>query len=177
MMENTIKKFLEFNGKAIYFLSVDGIYYIAVRSVCDALEVDYLNEYKKIQRHPILSRRVAKMAMHDTQNRLQNMVALPEKYVYGWLFTINTASGAFQTYQDKCYEILYNYFHGAITKRHSYLLEKQETQRQIIETALRLKNNPDFILLENLKAKEMRSGKILKELDLEFVTAQLSLKF
>ena len=38
-MEKSIRKFLEFNGKTIYFLSKDGDYWVAIKPICDALKL------------------------------------------------------------------------------------------------------------------------------------------
>lgn len=50
-------------------------------------------------------------------NRVRKMVCFPEFYVYGWILGIQSKSKDLQKYQWKCYEILYNRLHGAITER------------------------------------------------------------
>ncbi len=42
----THQKFLEFNGKNIIFLNVDGTYWIALKPICEALGVDYVRCFK-----------------------------------------------------------------------------------------------------------------------------------
>lgn len=37
---NKHEKFLKFNGKNIVFLSIDGTYWIAIKPICDALNID-----------------------------------------------------------------------------------------------------------------------------------------
>jgi len=174
-METKIKRFLEFNGKAILFLNNEGQYWIAIRPICDALGIEYINEFKKIKRHRILGSTVAKMAMVGADFKLRSMVVLPEKYIYGWLFSVDSDIAAFQDYQLKCYNLLYEYFHGAIAARHFQLTEKSEIEKQINILKDKLNENSDYLMLQELSAKEMRIGKTLKQLDADLVNMQLKL--
>jgi hypothetical protein len=176
-METKIKKFLEFNGKVIYFVAVDGIYWIAIRPICEALNIQFSRILKNIKEDEILKDVWSKQTMRDTKNRLQNMVALPEKYIYGWLFSIRSGSDAFQEYKRKCYDILFEYFHGSITGRLEVLIEKSDALTKIDELVNELHSDPRFIQLNNERAKVMRLGKQLKALDEDFITGQLSLNF
>jgi len=161
-MEKSIIKFLEFNGKAILFLSIDGEYWVALKPICDALNIEWTRQFKNLKEHNILGDALANQPMRDTKNRVQMMSALPEKYIYGWLFSINSDNDALQEYQKKCYDILYGYFHGSIAARHLQLTIKAETQNEILNIEERLKNNDDYLKLMELKAKEMRIGKTYK---------------
>lgn len=174
-MEKSILKFLEFNGKAIYFLNVDGQYWIAVKPICEALRVNFDRQYKNLKNHKILGDVYANQPMRDTQNRVQNMVALPEKYIYGWLFSIQSASDALLKYQKLCYELLYNHFHGPITQRKDILIENAQLEQEMIDAVKALEENPDFIKYFSAKSAIMRNGKALKQLDREVMSAQLDL--
>lgn len=43
------EKFLEFNDKKIIFLSVDGTYWIALKPICEALNVDWNRSYQNVK--------------------------------------------------------------------------------------------------------------------------------
>jgi hypothetical protein len=174
-METKVRRFLEFNGKAILFLNYEGKYWIAIRPICEALGVNYNRIYQNLINDPILKDVFAKQQMHDTKNRLQSMVALPEKYIYGWLFSIRSGSDALQNYKLKCYDILYEYFHGAIAERHFHLTEKSAIENQIAELKEKLNENSDYLLLQELTAREMRISKTLKQLDADLLNRQLKL--
>lgn len=176
-MEARIKKFIEFNGQILHFVAIDGTYWIAIKPICDALEIEYTRAFKTIKSDPILSDVLAKQPMRDTKNRLQEMVALPEKYVYGWLFSIRSGSDALLIYKRKCYDVLYEYFHGSITKRHQALLNKSEALARLEDLENSLMSNPEFKEYSNTKAQIMRIGKELKELDDNLVNGQLRLNF
>jgi len=174
---NHIKKFLEFNGKVIYFIAVDGNYWIAIRPICESLNIQFTRTLKNIKSDEILRDVWSKQTMRDTKNRLQSMVALPEKYIYGWLFSIRSGSDAFQNYKRKCYDLLYEYFHGSITQRHQTLLEKSDALSEMEQLEAELSADPKFKKWNDARAKVMRYGKRLKELDDDFIQGQLSLDF
>ena len=41
IMNKQVVKFLEFKGKNIVYLSVDGTYWIAIKPVCEAISINY----------------------------------------------------------------------------------------------------------------------------------------
>lgn len=114
-MQKKIEKFLEFNGKRISILLADGSWWVAIRPICEVLNVDYHAQYKNLKEDEILCRVLSKQTTHDTTKRLQEMICLPEKYVYGWLFSLRSDSIELKSYKMKCYDVLYNHFHGALT--------------------------------------------------------------
>ncbi|MBA7556901.1 hypothetical protein ES705_49624 [subsurface metagenome] len=91
-MNTKIKKFLEFNGKAILFLSIDGQYWVALKPICEALNLDWTYQLKVLKSHKILGQLWYLHTIVGADNRLRNMVSLPEKYIYGWLFGISSGS-------------------------------------------------------------------------------------
>jgi hypothetical protein len=103
------------------------------------------------------------------------MVALPEKYVYGWLFSVQSGSDAFQNYKKECYEVLYEYFHGSIGVRSTTLIQKAQDELELAKIEAELKALPDFRRFEELKGSIARSGKVLKQLDRKFVDSQLTI--
>jgi prophage antirepressor-like protein len=46
--------YIEFNDKKIHFIKKKGAYWIIVKSVCEALNVDYERQRKRINDDPIL---------------------------------------------------------------------------------------------------------------------------
>lgn len=56
-------KFLEFNGKAVYFLAKGGSYWIAIKPICESLGVDYNRQFQNLKADKILSQLFAKQQM------------------------------------------------------------------------------------------------------------------
>jgi hypothetical protein len=174
-MKNSVRKFLEFNGKVIFFVAVDGTYWIAIKPICEALGIEYTRTFKNIKSDTILRDVLAKQPMRDTKNRLQEMVSLPEKYIYGWLFSIRSGSDAFQDYKRKCYDVLYEYFHGSITRRHQALMKKTDALAKLEEIEESLVTYPEFREWNETRARIMRIGKELKNIDEQMINGQLKL--
>jgi len=174
-MNKETSKFLHFNGKLIFFQSINGELWIAIKPICEALHINYIAQFKRIKLDPILGELLSNQTMVDAKNAFRNMVALPEFYLYGWLFQIQSGSDALQKYKWECYKILYEHFHGAIRQREAILLEKSLDQYKIDKLEEKLEENPDYIELCELRNKQMRKGRQLKEMDKALIEKQLTL--
>lgn len=174
-MKNSIKKFLQFNGKNIYFLAIDGQYWIAVKPVCEALGVDYIQQFKNLKEHQILKQLLCEHTMVGADNRLRKMISLPEKFFYGWLFGIQSSSPDLINYQFKCHEILFDHFHGSITERQSVLKEKSKLLIEIEKLQDKIKDNDDIKKLNKLKAELKDKSRSLTKMDVKIVSSQLDL--
>lgn len=174
-MEQSVKKFLEFNGKAIFFLAKSGQYWIAVKPICEALGIDYNRQFQNLKKHPAFSQLFAKQQMTGSDGKLYKMIALQEKHIYGWLFNVRSDSADLIKYQLECCNILYDYFHGSITSRETLIKEK--TKEQIEEERLEalLANNPDYNRLLQIKRKVKTINTQLRELDTVIQKDQLEL--
>lgn len=174
-MENKFEKFLEFNGKTLLFLTKDGKYWIAIKPVCEALNVDYIRQFKNIKEDKILGAALSNQTMQAEDDQPRNWASLPEKFFYGWLFSIKSDSSELEEYKWKCYEILYDYFKGSITKRMEVLKEKTLANIEIkkLEEAL-LESKEYKDLQEYQKIHKEANSKLLK-LDKEIITQQLTL--
>ena len=174
-MKQSFEKFLEFNGKTLVFLAVDGTYWIAVKPVCEALGIVFDRQLRTLKQDPILVPAWALQPMQVPGDQLRKMVALPEKFIYGWIFSIRSVSNELLEYKRACYNILYEYFHGTITRRKKLFEEKAriQTERNHLEADLRKQDN--FIKLEDLRAREARIGKELKEMDTSELHEQLDM--
>lgn len=145
-MKTQIKKFLEFNGKSIHFLAVDGQYWIALKPICEALNVNWNRQFQNLKEDKLLCQQFAEQQMVAADGKLREMTSLPEFFIYGWIFSIQSDSEELQAYKWECYRILYEHFHGAITGRKELLSEKSRIQLEIdgcmntldAEVALRL---------------------------------------
>jgi len=130
-MKNATKKFLEFNGKSIHFLAIDGQYWIAIKPICEALNVDFEAQRKNLKEDKILSQLPSEQTMVAADGKMRKMLCLPEFFIYGWIFSIQSESEELAAYKWECYRILYEHFHGAITGRKELLSEKARLQLEI----------------------------------------------
>jgi hypothetical protein len=146
-MKAEIKKFLEFNGKTIYFVAADGQYWIALKPICEALNVDFEGQRKNLKEDKILAQLPSEQTVVAADGKLRKMLCLPEFFIYGYIFSIQSNSEELQSYKLECYRVLYEHFHGSITGRKELLSQKARVQSDVDkcmntldpEVALRLK--------------------------------------
>ena len=123
-MKKEIRKFLSFNGKAIYFLATDDEYWIAIKPICTALEVDYIRQFKDLEEYPILAPALSKQTMQGPDKQHRNYICPLEYFIYGWISQFQSQSPELQKYKWECYRILYEHFHCSITRRIELLNQK-----------------------------------------------------
>ena len=169
------EKFLQFNGKTIYFQSYDGQFWIAIKPICEVLNVSYNPQVLALKNDVFFKDAYTLQYMHDSSNRLQKMICLPEKYIYGWLFSINSSSEEFLEYKKECYDILYNYFHGTITGRKELLKKKVEIDIELTKAENELIENPAYIKIQELKKKQSEVNKGLKNNDQKVIQETITL--
>lgn len=174
-MKQSIEKFLEFNGKTLVFISIEGIYYVAIRPVCEAINVEYTRVFKNIKRDPILGPALAIQPMQVPGDQVRNMTCLPEHFIYGWLFSIKSESKELFEFKKECYLVLYEYFHGTITRRKKLFGEKASNQSIINKLESKFRIDPEYVKMEELKARNARIGKELKEMDTSEYHEQLDM--
>ena len=169
------QNFLSFNEKTIYFKEVGNEYWIAIKPICDALNVDYIRAYKNISEDKNLSQLLSEQTMVGADNKNRKMICLPEKYIYGWLFSLRSKSEVLKQYQMKCYEVLFNYFNGAIIGRKKLLEKQADTQKKIERVEQELKSNPQYLQLITLKQESEQIKHYLKKIDKQIIEETPSL--
>lgn len=170
--KKTLERFLEFGGKKISILNADGTWYVAIKPICEALNVDYERQRERISRHNILSQLPTKQGVVAADGKLREMICLPEKYIYGWLFSINSDSEDLINYQKECYEILYNHFHGMLNERYKRLQMIDDANSEIEQLEEALLNSNEYIRIQELKKEKKHATAGLKILDKHLVNGQ-----
>ena len=110
---------------------------IAIRPICAALGVNEEGQRQRIVRDEILSSVACMIKATGRDGKQYEMYCIPLRYVFGWLFSIDTsrvneeARLAVAAYKKKCYDALYRHFFA--------------TQRRQLE-----QNRAEIALLEEL---------------------------
>lgn len=173
-MKKDIKKFLEFNGKTIYFLAVDGQYWIALKPICEALNVNWNRQFQNLKEDKNLCQQFAEQQMVAADGKLREMTSLPEFYIYGWIFQIQSDSEELAAYKWECYRILYEHFHGSIAGRKELLSEKARLQLEIDKCFNTL--DPEVALtLDRAKTRLNAINGQLRSLDAEVMEEEKTL--
>lgn len=169
------EKFLDFNGRKVFFLNADGQWWIAIKPICQALGVDYEAQRKRLRADPILSQLPSEQTVVAADRKPRMMVCLPEEFIYGWLFTIESKSPDLVAYKRDCYHLLYQHFHGTITKRTEYIRERALAKRELYQLEQDLKADPRYKRKKELEAEVKRCNSELREVDTAVEREQLDL--
>lgn len=98
------------------------------------------------------------------------MTCLPEKYIYGWLFSLRSDSPELIEYKRTCYELLYNHFHGTITNRKELLLERNKIETKIFQIKQELEEKDEkYNELGELQSKRKQLSSLLNNIDKELI--------
>lgn len=91
------------------------VYYVPLRQLCDYLGVNYSGQRQRIERDPVLSKKIRDVQV-STAGGPQAMPSLPLDYLNGWLFGINANRVKEEIrdrvirYQEECYQVLADAF-------------------------------------------------------------------
>lgn len=119
---------------------------IAVKPICEALGINFSSQLQKLKSDPILSSTVVLSATVGADEKDREMVTIPFKLVFGWLFRIdsrNVGEGAKESvekYQMECYNALYDHFSGVsdFVKKRELALAKITAEEEAAKNQLRI---------------------------------------
>lgn len=100
---------------------------VPIKPICEAIGIDIDAQRNRVNRDEILSSVAVMTTATGRDGKQYVMLALPLKYIFGWLFTIDTSRvneesrPAIIEYKKQCYDALYSYFSDAQT----FLKQKQ----------------------------------------------------
>lgn len=172
-----MKDFLQFNGHQIFYSLIDGEWWVAIKPLCEALEINYNRQAQNIRADEILSELVAKQQLVAADNSVRSMICLPEQFIYGWLFSVRSASPALKQYKLECYKILYKHFHGTLIRRKEALLTMLDEEKELIELETRLMETENFQRYKELQRLKRQRRKSLKDIDEDLMNQQTTMSF
>lgn len=141
MKENNEKILIDrINGVEIFAVKDNsGATLVPIKPICTALGIDDKAQREKISEDEDLNSVGVLSPSTGADGKSYEMFCLPEKFIYGWLFTINPknvaapARESVRMFRRKCYNVLYDYFNGksqrqqeVIDMERALLTEKKE---------------------------------------------------
>lgn len=171
-MAKAIERLLDFEGKNISIVYADNNWWIPVKPICDVLKIEYTRTFKNLKEDEILSQLLAEQPTTGADGKTYKMLCVPEKYVYGWLFSIRSDSPELRVYKMKCYEILYSYFHGIVKNRFEILTRTDDIDIRIAELEQKMLESNEYKEIQNLKKSKTNLRGQLKKLDVELKNGQ-----
>ena len=139
--EATATTVAKINGSDIVVIE-NGTKLVPLKPICDALGIDYPTQFTRLKSDPILSSTVGLSPMVAADGKSREMATIPFKFVFGWLFQIDSrnvkeeAREAVLRYQVECYDALYDHF----VKQEKFLRERQQAIDEQIEIVDQLRS-------------------------------------
>lgn len=182
MRMKNLEKFLDFDGRRISVLNAaDGEWYVAIKPICEVLNVDYIRQFKNLKEDEILGQLLSEQTTVAADGKVRNMTCLPEKFIYGWLFSIRSESEDLKKYKLKCYEVLYGFFHGTMKRRTAALKTKTDMDLEILtlkeQLDEKLAESEEYIRIQELKRAKKQVAQTLRELDEDLIRGQFAMDF
>lgn len=174
-MKNETEKFLQFNGKTIFFLAKDGQYWIGIKPICEVLEINFSRQLRTLKSDEILGQLWSKQTIVGADGKLRKMVCIPERYVYGWIFSLRSESQELLKYKRDCYNLLFEHFHGKITSRETVIGKKTRSQVEYESLIADIRKTPEGQRAYELEKTIRLCNAALKDLDKEIELNQLPL--
>ncbi len=97
-------KFLLVDDHRFYIEQIADTYYVAIKPITDALGLDYDQCIKELRAHPMDVMKDARVIEVWTYPGHANMLALPEKWIYGWMPNLKAPK------TREYYEVLFDSF-------------------------------------------------------------------
>lgn len=116
---------------------------VPIKPICQALGVDFDSQKQKLNAHEIFSSVKVLSTSTGSDGKTYQMLCLPYKYIFGWLFTINPknvkeeAKESVIKYQNECNDALFRYF----TEPTTFLQQKQSMIDKYLDEYETAKNN------------------------------------
>lgn len=174
-MDKQSRTFLEFHGRSIFLAAHDGQYWVALKPICQAFGVNYDRQYKNLKDDPFLVQLYAEQHIVAADGKLRKMVCLPERYIYGWVFSIRSESPELLAYKRECYDVLFDYFHGPLTQRIQALRQKTDAELEIDRLTAELLGSEVYQKLQSARRSVKTSSRELARLDHELQHGQLTI--
>ena len=96
----------------------EGTVLVPIKPICTSLGIDDKAQREKISDDEDLNSVGVLSTSTGADGKSYEMFCLPEKFIYGWIFTINpknvaaSARDSVRKYRRQCYTALYRHFHG-----------------------------------------------------------------
>lgn len=111
---------VNFHGHELVLVAHNDGPHVAMKTVCEAIGLDWSSQHKRMRRHQVLGPAMVMMTTVGEDGKDRAMVVLPLQYLNGWLFGIDVnrvkkeCRAALIRYQRECFQALYDYWHQGV---------------------------------------------------------------
>ena len=105
-----------FQGATLLAVLLNGIPHVSIRSICEALGLDFQSQRHRMKRHPVLASTVVVTTTVAADGKERDTITLPLSMLNGWLFGVSAARvrpelrERLVQYQRECFDVLAAHF-------------------------------------------------------------------
>ena len=135
---------ISFHGQTVPVFSHNNQHYVAMKPIVENIGLDWVSQYKKIQRSEILKSGMVMMTIPATDGKTYETACLPLDYLNGWLFGVDARRvkpeirSRLLTYQRECFRVLNEHFN----KRPALPATREDLWAQVREEGFKKKYIP-----------------------------------
>lgn len=161
-MSTTTHTLARINNTDVQVVENESGRFIPVKPICQLLGIDYEAQRVRFESDEILNQLPFLQRAVAADGKEREMLCIPYKYIFGWLFKIDTsrinetARPAVIAYQRECYDVLFEYYNSRV----QFLEEKQK----IVDAKL--------LIVDSLREDFKNAEKNLKTARAEFEEAR-----
>jgi hypothetical protein len=158
------QEIVKMNGITIECPIEGGQSYVAVKPICEILGIDHSSQIRDLKDDVILGSTVVILPTVGGDEKQREMVCIPVKFVFGWLFSINEnrvkpeAKEHILKYKLECYDVLFNHFFGNVKRQ----LEVNSIEIGLLEKINELNSQKNQIT-SDLRETKVQLDKIREE--------------
>jgi hypothetical protein len=137
---------IQFDGDPVTVIErEDGDHLVAMKPICEVLELDWEGQRQLINRDPVLGSTACIIQAVGQDGRLREMTCLPLQFLNGWLFKVDVSRyeghrrEKIIRYQRECYAALYQHFFRGRGRGRKYDPEMERVKR--IEREIKIVNS------------------------------------
>lgn len=107
-----------FHEHSLLTLNEGGTVYVAMRSVCEQMGLQWESQYNRLRRNPVLAATIFMTNMVAADGKPREVLTIPLDMLNGWLFGIDASrvkpelTEMVLRYQRECYRVLADYWNG-----------------------------------------------------------------
>ncbi len=158
-----------FNSDIIFYaVEESGEPFVPMRPICENIGLDWKVQHRKLMANETRWC-VVMMTTHDASGRLQEMVCLPQRRLFGWLMSIHPSKvkpelrDKLTAYQQECDEVLFHHFVGSLQERDELITTLDRQNRQMASYLLAF--NPLWGKIAHLQAAGTYRGNVWRMLN------------
>lgn len=146
MTSNNLPQVVKFNNQDVPVFFHENKPYVAMKSICENIGLDWEAQRQRIKRNHALSQGAC-MIKAPSKGGEQEVLTLPIGYLNGWLFGIDVnrvkpeIKDTLIKYQLECYDVLYKHFMSKVAEIHPNTITAE--QQQAIKDAVLRKAQRD----------------------------------